>query len=75
MIRVLVVDDSEICRELLADQLEADGDIEVVAMADGGRTGLAHLQQFEVDLVTVDIQMPGMSGLELIEAIMDRKPV
>lgn len=75
MIRVLVVDDSEICREVLADQLEADGDIEVVAMADGGKAGLAELAREEVDLVTVDIQMPGMSGLELIEVIMDRSPI
>ncbi|NVB38243.1 response regulator [Pseudenhygromyxa sp. WMMC2535] len=74
MIRVLVVDDSMICRELLADQLEADGDIEVVAMAEGGRAGLAELAKREIDLVTVDIQMPGMTGLELIEAIMDRSP-
>lgn len=74
MIRVLVVDDSEICRELLTDQLEADGDIEVVDDAASGAEALDKLGLANPDVVTVDLNMPGMDGLTLIESIMNRDP-
>lgn len=74
MIRVLVVDDSLICSELLADQLEADGDIEVVETASSGEEALERLGPTNPDVVTVDLNMPGMDGLTLIETIMARDP-
>ena len=74
MIRVLVVDDSLICSELLADQLEADGDIEVVETAASGEEALERLGPTNPDVVTVDLNMPGMDGLTLIETIMSRDP-
>lgn len=77
MIRVLVVDDSEICRELLADQLEADGDIQVVDTAGSGPEALSKLASANPDVITVDLNMPGMDGLTLIEKIMrdDPRPI
>lgn len=74
MIRVLVVDDSEICRELLTEQLEADGDIRVVETAASGQQALARLAAANPDVVTVDLNMPGMDGLTLIETIMRNDP-
>ena len=74
MIRVLVVDDSLICSELLAEQLEADGDIEVVECAASGDEALERLSAANPDVVTVDLNMPGMDGLTLIETIMSRDP-
>ena len=74
MIRVLVVDDSEICSELLADQLEEDGDITVVDTASSGHEALEKLGPANPDVVTVDLNMPGMDGLTLIEAIMSKDP-
>ena len=73
-IRVLVVDDSEICGELLTAQLEADGDIEVVDTASSGLAALTKLARANPDVVTVDLNMPGMNGLALIEQIMSRDP-
>lgn len=74
MIRVMVVDDSLICSELLTDQLEADGDIEVVETASSGHEALDRLAAADPDVVTVDLNMPGMDGLTLIETIMSRDP-
>jgi two-component system chemotaxis response regulator CheB len=74
MIRVMVVDDSEICRELLVDQLEQDGDIEVVEAVASGQQALAKLAAANPDVVTVDLNMPGMDGLTLIETIMRTNP-
>ncbi|KIG14214.1 Chemotaxis response regulator protein-glutamate methylesterase CheB [Enhygromyxa salina] len=76
-IRVVVVDDSDICCEVLTEQLEADGDIQVVGTAHNGRTALARLAATKPDVVTVDLNMPGMNGLALIEAIMvdDPRPI
>jgi two-component system chemotaxis response regulator CheB len=74
MIRVMVVDDSPICRGVLTEQLQRDGDIEVVGEADCGERALDRLDALAPDVVTVDIQMPGIGGLETIEAIMNRQP-
>jgi len=71
-IRVLVVDDSAVVRTLIARVLgEAEG-IEVVASASNGRIALERIEEFEPDLVTLDIEMPELDGLETIEAIRKR---
>ena len=68
-IRVLIVDDSVVIRMLVSDCLSADPDIEVVGTAANGQIGLAKITQVNPDLVTLDIEMPVMDGLETLAAI------
>jgi two-component system chemotaxis response regulator CheB len=74
-VRVLVVDDSDLCRMVLKDILEADPGLEVVGEAGDGVSAVDLVERLRPDVVTMDIQMPGMDGLETIEAIMGRQPV
>lgn len=68
-IRVVVVDDSVVIRRVLADILDGDPDIEVVATASNGRIGLERIAQHSPDLVTMDIEMPVMDGVEAVKEL------
>jgi two-component system chemotaxis response regulator CheB len=68
-IRVMVVDDSVVVRKIVTDVLSADPDIEVVGTAVNGRIAVAKLEQLKPDLVTMDIEMPEMNGIEAVRAI------
>lgn len=74
-IRVLIVDDSDVARNVLRTLLEDQLDIEVVAEACNGSEAIALVQQLRPDLVTMDLNMPGVNGLEAIEHIMHDKAV
>src|SRR3954451_2406660 len=65
----MVVDDSVVVRKIVTDVLSADPDIEVVGTAVNGRIAVAKLQQLNPDLVTMDIEMPEMNGIEAVRAI------
>ena len=75
MIRVLVVDDSAFARQALLRMLKTDPEIEVVGMAADGREALDRVRELGPDVVTLDVQMPRMGGLEALEQIMARHPV
>jgi len=68
-IRVMVVDDSVVVRKIVTDVLSADPGIEVVGTAVNGRIAVGKLAQLEPDLVTMDIEMPEMNGIEAVRAI------
>lgn len=68
-IRVLVVDDSVVIRRLVAGILSEDPGIEVVGSAVNGRAALAKVETLAPDLVTMDIEMPEMNGIEAVRAI------
>jgi len=68
-IRVLVVDDSVVVRKIVTDVLSADPGIEVVGTAVNGRIALGKLEQLKPDLITMDIEMPDMNGIDAVRAI------
>ena len=73
-IRILVVDDSVVIRKLLSDTLSGDRALEVVGAASDGRIALAKIPQLKPDLITLDIEMPVMNGLETLAAIRKLYP-
>src|ERR1044071_2923964 len=75
MVRVVIVDDSAVCRSALRETLEADGDIRVIAEAADGASVLKVITRDKPQLVTMDLQMPGTSGFDAIEEIMAKHPV
>jgi len=74
-IRVLIVDDAVVIRKLLSDVLGADPEIEVAGVAANGRIALAKLADLAPDLVTLDVEMPEMNGLETLEALRKLYPL
>jgi two-component system chemotaxis response regulator CheB len=75
VIRVLVVDDSAFVRQALVRMLGSDPDIEVVGTAVDGKDGLEKTLLLQPDVVTLDIKMPRMGGLEALRRIMTECPV
>ncbi len=73
-VRVLIVDDSPVARDVLKSVLEADAGIRVVGMAATGREAVELTAQLKPDLVTMDLVMPGMDGMEATQHIMARHP-
>src|SRR5260370_35429417 len=73
-IRILVVDDSVVIRKLLSDTLSGDRALEVVGTASGGRIALAKIALLKPDLITLDIEMPVMNGLETLVAVRKLYP-
>jgi two-component system chemotaxis response regulator CheB len=74
-IRVLVVDDSALMRKLIPQILETDNSIHVVGTAIDGNFGLKKLDDLRPQVVTLDLEMPGMGGLEMLKEIMRRHRV
>jgi two-component system chemotaxis response regulator CheB len=68
-IRVMVVDDSVVVRKIVTDVLSEDPAIDVVGTAVNGKVALAKLEQLKPDLVTMDIEMPEMDGIEAVRGI------
>jgi two-component system, chemotaxis family, protein-glutamate methylesterase/glutaminase len=75
LIRVLVIDDSAFMRKSLTIMLESDPEIIVVGSARDGNEGLEKIRDLKPDIVTLDIEMPGMDGLTALKLIMEQTPV
>jgi two-component system chemotaxis response regulator CheB len=73
-IRILVVDDSVVIRKLLCETLATDPDLEVVGSASDGHIALAKITQLHPDLVTLDVEMPVMNGLETLAELRKLYP-
>lgn len=74
-IRVLVVDDSALMRKLIPQMLESDQSIEVVGTAMDGNFCLKKIEELRPNVVTLDLQMPAMNGIDTLKEIMRRHPV
>jgi len=68
-IRVLVVDDSAIVRKLVTDVLAADPEIEICGTAPNGKVALSRVEEYGPDILTMDIEMPLMDGIETVRAL------
>ncbi len=75
MIKVLVVDDSLVMRKAISRLLSNDSDIQVVGTAVDGRDAIEKVGSLKPDVVTMDIEMPVMDGLEALKRIMADHPI
>src|SRR5687767_2303357 len=73
-IRVLIVDDSAFMRKVLQSIITADPQIEVVGEARDGRDAVKLAESLKPDVITMDINMPLMDGLQATERIMSSNP-
>lgn len=74
-IRTLVVDDSVFMRTVLKSALSKDDSIEVIGSAQNGTEALEKIESLKPDVVTLDIEMPGLTGLEVLERVMKKNPI
>jgi DNA-binding LytR/AlgR family response regulator len=68
-LKTLIVDDEPVARRVLREELETVGGVDVVAEADNGPLAVELIDKYRPDLVLLDLQMPGMSGLEVVRSI------
>lgn len=73
-IRLLVVDDSVVVRKAIREALESESTIEVAGTAASGRIALAKIPQLNPDVITLDIEMPGLNGLKTLAQIRKLYP-
>lgn len=73
-IKVLIIDDSPTMRAILMSRLSDEPDIAVIGTAANATEGRELIKQFNPDVVTLDIEMPGMNGLDFLEKIMTLRP-
>lgn len=73
-IKALIIDDEELARKVVVRYLEKHPEIEVVGECENGFTGLKAINEKKPDLVFLDIQMPKITGFEMLE-VLDEKPL
>ena len=73
-VRVLIVDDSAVMRALIKRKLSADAGITVVGTARDAAEARQLIKALNPDVVTLDVEMPGMDGLSFLEKIMELRP-
>jgi two-component system, chemotaxis family, protein-glutamate methylesterase/glutaminase len=73
-IRILIVDDSAVIRKVLGESLISDPELQVVGTAANGQIAVSKIPQVNPDLVTLDVEMPEMNGLETLSAIRKTHP-
>ncbi|WP_019910427.1 protein-glutamate methylesterase/protein-glutamine glutaminase [Paenibacillus sp. HW567] len=73
--QVLVVDDSAFMRKIISDLIESDANFQVTATASNGREAIEKVNALSPDLVTMDVEMPEMNGLEALKIIMAQRPL
>jgi two-component system chemotaxis response regulator CheB len=75
MVRVLVVDDSAFMRNALSNMLSSDPQVRVIGTAKNGVEAIAKVKTLKPDIVTLDVEMPRMDGIEALTHIMNENPL
>lgn len=73
-IKILIVDDSAFMRRVISDIINSDYRFTVVGTAKNGEEGLEKVNELEPDVITLDVDMPGMDGLEMLRILMKENP-
>ncbi len=73
-IKVLVVDDSVVIRKIVSESLAQDSEIEVVGLAANGKIALQKIPNLKPDIITLDMEMPEMDGLETLDHLKKLHP-
>ncbi|MFZ1536064.1 MAG: response regulator, partial [Chromatiaceae bacterium] len=74
-IRVLIIDDSALVRELLSGLLQTDGDIQVVGTAGDPYIARQRIKELNPDVLTLDVEMPRMDGISFLRNLMRLHPL
>jgi two-component system, LytTR family, response regulator len=72
VLRILIVDDEPIARQVLHDELNAIGDVAIVGEAESGKAALELIQRLTPDLVLLDLQMPELGGIHVLRTVSAR---
>ncbi len=75
MIKVLIVDDSRVMRSSISRILSKDNSFEIVGTAQDGREAVEKAESLKPDVITMDVEMPVMNGIEALKKIMEKDPV
>jgi two-component system chemotaxis response regulator CheB len=75
MIKVLIVDDSAFMRNTLSSMISSDPEIQVAGIARDGKEAVEKVASLKPDIVTLDVEMPRMDGIEALKHIMEKTPV
>lgn len=73
-IRVLIADDSAFMRKIISDLINSDSELEVISAARNGREALELIEKLNPDVITLDLEMPKLNGLETLKKIMRTSP-
>jgi len=73
-IRAIVVDDSALMRKMISDILNSDPDIEVISTAFNGKDAVDKTSKLKPDIITMDVEMPVMNGIDAVRTIMQENP-
>ena len=74
MTRILLVDDQTLICEILKTRLEAEKDFQIIGYANSGQTAIQQVEKLQPDVILMDVEMPGMNGLNAIQIIKNRFP-
>ena len=73
-LRVLIVDDTVVYRKVVTDVLSELPDVEVVGTASNGKIAMAKVESLKPDLLTLDIEMPEMNGIDVLSRLQEQAP-
>lgn len=74
-IRILIIEDSVLMTNVITEMLNSDERLEVVGCARNGKEGMEKVISLDPDVITLDMEMPVMNGIEFLQSIMEKQPV